>query len=64
MEYTSENIEDLTVEDLVILIKEMRFNQRRFKRTGKAEIQNTLEPLESKIDELVILYFERQQKLF
>lgn len=60
------NIDDLTLGDFVELVKQMRFNQRRFKKsTSKREqIAETLEPIEKKVDEIISLYTQRQQKLF
>lgn len=64
MEQPIEDIEKLTLDDLFSLLKQMRFNQRRYNRTKKPEIFNTLEPLENEVDRLIVLYYERQQKLF
>lgn len=58
------DIEALTLEQFISIVKQMRFNQRRFKRTQKPETLKTLEPLEQQIDEIITLYFERQQKIF
>lgn len=61
------NIEDVTVDDLFKVVRELRFNQRRFKKssaTRREKINKTLEPLENQVDEMVSLYYQRQQKLF
>lgn len=60
------NIEELTLDEFIALVKQMRFNQRRLKlSTSKREqITKTLEPLEKQVDEIIILYSQRQQKLF
>jgi hypothetical protein len=60
------DIEDLTLEELFALVKQLRFNQRRFKQSTsrREKILKTLEPLESRVDELIALYYQRQQKLF
>lgn len=60
------DIEQLTLGEFMELVKQMRFNQRRFKKsTSKREqIAETMEPLENKVDELISLYSNKQQKLF
>lgn len=60
------DIEKLTLGEFMELVKQMRFNQRRFKKsTSKREqIAVTMEPLENKVDELISLYSNKQQKLF
>jgi hypothetical protein len=60
------DIENLTLDELIGLVKQMRFNQRRFKQSTsrREQVLKTLEPLESRVDELIALYYQRQQKLF
>lgn len=64
MEILKKDIETLTLEDLMILIKKVRFNQRRFRKSQKGAIKETLLPLEEELDDLVARFFERQTKLF
>lgn len=64
MEILKKDIETLTLEDLMILIKKVRFNQRRFRKSQKDAIKETLLPLEEELDDLVARFFERQTKLF
>lgn len=65
---TEENktdIDTLTLEQLILKVKEMRFQQRRYRRSErKAEIIKTLEPLENDIDDIVARFVDRQTKLF
>lgn len=61
---TPEKIEDLTLDQFMAMVKEMRFNQRRYRSRSKEVIKQTLEPLEIKVDDLVARYFTRQTKLF
>lgn len=49
---------------LVEKLKNMRHNQRRFKRLGNPEILNTLEPLEKEIDDILNILTDTQLKLF
>lgn len=60
------DIEKLTLDEFIALVKEMRFNQRRFKLSvsKREQITKTLEPLEKQVDEIIILHYQRQQKLF
>lgn len=64
MENEKKYIETLTLKEFIILVKSMRFNQRRFRKSSKQEIKETLEPLETEVDDLVARYLERQTKLF
>jgi len=64
MENDKKDVETLTLKDFIILVKEMRFNQRRFRKSSKQAIKETLEPLEIEVDDLVARYLERQSKLF
>jgi hypothetical protein len=65
---TEENktdIETLTLEQLILKVKEMRFQQRRYRRSErKEEIIKTLDPLEKDIDDIVARFVDRQTKLF
>lgn len=58
------DIETLTLEDFIILVKSMRFNQKRFRKSSKQAIRETLEPLEIEVDDLIARFCERQTKLF
>lgn len=60
------DIEKMTLDEFVSLVKEMRFHQRRYNLSvsKKDQIKETLDPLEKKIDEITTAYFQRQQKLF
>jgi hypothetical protein len=60
------DIDELTLPELMELVRQMRFNQRRFKlsTSRRTQILKTLEPLETRVDELISLYYQRQQKLF
>lgn len=64
MEHPKKDIEELTLDEFIALVKQMRFNQRRYRRTQKPEILKTLEQIETEIDDLVARYFDRQTKLF
>lgn len=65
---TEENktdIETLTLEQLILKVKEMRFQQRRYRRSErKEEIIKTLDPLEKDVDDIVARFVDRQTKLF
>lgn len=64
MEQPQKDIEELTLDEFIKLVKQMRHNQRRYRRNQKTEVLQTLEPIEKEIDDLIARYFERQTKLF
>lgn len=64
MENEKRDVETLTLKDFIILVKEMRFNQRRFRKSSKEVIKETLEPIETEVDDLIARYLDRQTKLF
>ena len=64
MEQPQKDIEELTLDEFIKLVKQMRHNQRRYRRNQKTEVLQTLEPMEKEIDDLIARYFERQMKLF
>lgn len=64
MEQPQKDIEELTLDEFIKLVKQMRHNQRRYRRNQKTEVLQTLEPIEKEIDDLIARYFERQIKLF
>ena len=64
MEKPKKEIEELTLDEFIALVKQMRFNQRRYRRNQKPETLKTLEPLEMDVDDLIARYFERQTKIF
>jgi ribosomal protein S3AE len=64
MENEKKDIESLTLEEFIILVKTMRFNQRRFRKSSKQAIREALEPLEIEVDDLIARFVERQTELF
>ena len=64
MDQIKKEIEDLTLDEFIKLVKQMRHNQRRYRRNQKTEVLQTLEPIEKEIADLIVRYFERQIKLF
>lgn len=54
----------ITFELFVDKVKQLRHNQRRFKRLGNPEILNTLEPLEKEIDDILNILTDTQLKLW
>lgn len=54
----------ITLEQFVEKVKQMRHNQRRYCRTHKPEILETLEPLEKEIDDIINKLTDTQLKLF
>lgn len=64
MENEKVNINSVTLEEFIILVKAMRFNQRRFRKSSKQAIKDTLDPLEEKVDDIIARFVERQTELF
>lgn len=64
MENSEKKIENITLEEFVVLVNKMRFNQRRYRSSSKEVIKQTLEPLETEVDEIIAKILNRQTKLF
>lgn len=58
------NNPDEILEYMVERVKQMRHNQRRYQRTGKPEILETLEPLEKEVDTLITKLTDTQLQLW
>lgn len=59
-----ENGEKLTLLEFASMVRQMRFNQRRYFKTRKPETLETCKKLEKQIDELVEIMFDTQLNLF
>lgn len=64
METLNKEIEQITMDDLIRVVKAMRFHQKRFRKSQKPAIKETLEPLEEEVDRICAQFLERQTKLF
>lgn len=65
METLQKDIETLTLEEIMVLVKTVRFHQRRFKRFPKnIDIKETLDIYQTELDDLIARFFDRQTKLF
>lgn len=60
----NENSEKITLKEFAELIKEMRFNQRRYFRLRKPDILETCKKLEKQVDDIVSELTDTQMKLF
>lgn len=43
----------ITLADFLELVKQMRYNQRRFARTKDSHVHKTMKELEAKVDEII-----------
>lgn len=60
----NENSEEITMNEFLLLVKDMRHQQRRYERFGKMQIKETKERAEQKVDEALGKIFNTQMKLF
>ena len=60
----NENHAKLTLYEFAVMVKEMRFNQRRYFRTRKPATLETCKELEAKVDAVVAKITDTQLKLF
>lgn len=58
------DIEKLTLREFMEKVRQLRYNQRRFRCSKKLDIKQQLEEKEKEVDSLISLFFIRQQKLF
>lgn len=58
------NPEKISLEDFFYIVKEMRFNQRRYSVTKKPEILEKCRKIEKKVDEFIYSRTNPQLKFF
>lgn len=51
-------------EFIILLVRDMRHNQRRFKNLGKKDAREAAEKLEAKVDDFIAKVTSTQQNLF
>lgn len=60
----NENLGKITINEFAKLVKEMRFNQKRYFRLRKPDILETCKKLENQVDDIVSELTDSQMKLF
>lgn len=60
----NENSEKITIKEFAELVKQMRYNQRRYFRLRKPDILETCKKLEKQVDDIVSELTDTQMKLF
>lgn len=60
----NENLGKITINEFAKLVKEMRFNQKRYFRLRKPDILETCKKLEKQVDDIVSELTDSQMKLF
>lgn len=60
----NENSGKITIKEFALLVKQMRYNQRRYFRLRKPDILETCKKLEKQVDDIVSELTDTQMKLF
>lgn len=59
-----ENSKEITIKEFAELVKQMRYNQRRYFAQRRPEILETCKKLEKEVDAIVAKITDTQMKLF